>query len=286
MYNVEYERAIFGNISVDAAYYYRNTRNVQTTANINGPATDYVAVTTYQTGPNAGQAIVNPLTGAPITLYDLQGSTHTCLSAPKYTTRTTTDVGCTYTETTNNPQANTNHYNGLEFTMTRRMTGKWSALVGVTFQSDKGTATSGDFNDPNLNINRFGSIDQDVPLVVRADVTYKLPFQLQTSVNYQHETGYPIQYTYTFSGLHQGTESVKIEPNGYARYPNVDDTNLRVSRVTKIRERYTLETACDLNNLFNVKPTTAETVAFGSTFQKPTTFLGPFIARFQAKFSF
>jgi hypothetical protein len=195
-------------------------------------------------------------------------------------------VGCTYTETTNNPQVNVNHYNGLEITVTRRLTGRWSALAGITYQSDKGTATSGDFNDPNQNINRFGSIDQDVPLVIRADVTYKLPFKMQTSVNYQHETGYPIQYTYTYSGLAQGTESVKIEPNGYARYPNVDDTNLRVGRVTKFRERYTLETDCDLNNLFNAKATTAETVAFGSTFLKPSTFLGPFIARFQAKVSF
>ena len=286
MYNAEYERAVLGEMSVKIAYYYRNNRNIQTTANINGPATDYVPVTTYQTGSNAGQAITNPFTGAPITLYNLSGSTHACLSGPAYTTRTATDVGCTYTETTNNPQANVNHYNGLEITVTRRLTGRWSALAGVTYQSDKGTATSGDFNDPNQNINRFGSIDQDVPLVIRADVTYKLPFKMQTSVNYQHETGYPIQYTYTYNGLAQGTESVKIEPNGYARYPNVDDTNLRVGRVTKFRERYTLETDCDLNNLFNAKATTAETVAFGSTFLKPSTFLGPFIARFQAKVSF
>jgi len=164
--------------------------------------------------------------------------------------------------------------------------GRWSALAGITFQSDKGTATSGDYNDPNQNINRFGSIDQDVPTVVRADVTYKAPYKIQLSMNYQHETGYPIQFTNTFTGLAQGTESVKIEPNGYARYPNVNDVNLRIGRVTPFGERFKLETDCDLNNLFNASPTTSETVAYGTTFQKPTVFLGPFIARFQAKVSF
>jgi Carboxypeptidase regulatory-like domain/TonB dependent receptor len=286
MYNAEYERALFRNISVSAAYYYRNNRNIQTTANINGTIGDYVPVTTYQTGKNAGQPILNPLTGAPITLYNLSGSTKTCLLGPLYTARSTTDVGCSYTETTNNPLANTNHYNGLEFTVARRLVGRWSALVGVTFQSDKGTATSGDFNDPNQNINRFGSIDQDVPFVVRADVTYRLPLKLQASVNYQHETGYPIQLTNTFSGLAQGSESVKIEPNGYQRYPSINDTNLRVGRVTPFGERFKLETDCDLFNVFNAAPTTAETVAYGSTFLKPTVFLGPFVARFQAKLSF
>jgi hypothetical protein len=275
MYNVEYQRSLFGNISASVAYYYRTTKNVQTTANINAPASDYTPVTA-----------TNPLTGLPITLYSLTGSSKTCLLGPLYTARSTTDVGCTYTETTNNTQANNNHYNGLEFTITRRLVGRWSALAGITFQSDKGTATSGDYNDPNQNINRFGSIDQDVPTVVRADVTYKAPYKIQLSMNYQHETGYPIQFTNTFTGLAQGTESVKIEPNGYARYPNVNDVNLRIGRVTPFGERFKLETDCDLNNLFNASPTTSETVAYGTTFQKPTVFLGPFIARFQAKVSF
>jgi hypothetical protein len=105
-------------------------------------------------------------------------------------------------------------------------------------------------------------------------------------VNFQYETGYPIQLTNTFSGLAQGSESVKIEPNGYMRYPSVNDTNLRVGRITPFGDRFKLETDCDLFNLFNVSPTTAETVAFGTTFLKPTNFLGPFIARFQAKVSF
>jgi len=287
MYNVEYERTVFGNIMVSAAYYYRNNRDIQTTANINAPTSDYTPTSVYLSGANKGNPIVNPLTGATMTLYSLTGNSKACYLPPLYSSLTATDVGCNYSETTNNPLANTNHYNGLEFTATRRMTGKWSAQVGFTIQSDKGTSTSGDFNDPNLNINRFGSIDQDVPFVFRADATYKLPLKLQTSVNFQHETGSPILPTYAFNvGLNQGSETVNLAPNGTIRYPSVNDTNLRIGRITSLGDRFKLETDCDLNNLFNGSATTAETATFGTAFLKPSTFVGPFIARFQARLTF
>jgi hypothetical protein len=289
-YNVGYQRTMFRNISVGVAFYHRTTKNVQTTANINAPITDYTPVTTYQSGVNRGNPIINPLTGAPITLYALTGNSKTCAASS-----TQTDNGCGWTETTNNPLVNQNHYNGLEFTVTRRLTGRWSALAGYTIQKNRGNQVGGDYNDPNININRYGSIDQDSTYVIRADVTYKLPYKFQTSVNYQHETGYPITPTNNFSGLAPGqiTETVNLAPNGTLRYPSINDTNLRLSRITPFRERYTLETSCDLFNLFNAHPTTAEVTSEAqlngvnsATFTRPTNFLGPFIARFNVKISF
>jgi hypothetical protein len=264
---------------------------LQTTANINAPLSDYTPTTVYLSGGNKGQPIINPLTGAAMTLYALTGNSHTCAASS-----TGTDNGCAWTETTNNPLANQNHYNGLELTITRRLSGRWSAQGGLTFQKDHGTQTSGDFNDPNFNINRYGAIDQDSRVVIRADATYRLPWKFQTSVNYQHETGFPILPTNSFSGLAPGqiAETVNLAPDGYAlRYPAVNDTNLRLSRLTKIRERFTLETACDLFNLFNSHAITTETTSESQVngvnsvnFTRPSNFLGPFIARFQAKISF
>jgi Carboxypeptidase regulatory-like domain len=291
MYNVEYQRSLFRNIQVAVAYYHRVNKNLQTTANINAPISEYTPVTTYLTGANAGQPIINPLTGAPITLYNLTGSNYLCANSISGTVNGVSgvkiDAGCTYTQTTNNPLANNNHYNGLEFTVVRRLTGRWSALVGFTLQSDKGTQTGGDFNDPNLNINRFGSIDQDIPYVLRVDFTYRLPYKFQTSVNFQHETGMPVLPTNAFNvGLNQGSETVFLQPNGTLRYPSINDMNLRIGRVTPLGERFKVETDCDLNNVFNASPTIAQTVTYGTAFLKPSTFLGPFIARFQAKVTF
>ncbi len=289
-YNVGYQRTVLRDVSVGVAYYYRTTKNVQTTANINAPLSDYTPTTVYLSGANKGNPIINPLTGAPMTLYALTGNSRTCAASS-----TQTDNGCGWTETTNNPLVNQNHYNGLEFTATRRLVGRWSALVGFTIQKDHGFQTSGDFNDPNLNINRYGALDQDSEFVVRADVTYRLPWRFQTSVNYQHETGFPITPTNSFSGLAPGqiTETVDLGPNGTLRYPAINDTNLRLARITPIGDRFKLETSCDLFNLFNAHPTTAETATEAQlngvnsvNFTRPSNFLGPFVARFNARLSF
>jgi hypothetical protein len=305
-YNVGYQRTLMHDVSVGVAYYYRTTKNVQTTQNINAPLGDYTPVTMYPVTTTTNgvttttvQPIINPLTGAPITLYSLTGSSKACAASANHT-----DVGCGWTETTNNPWVNQNHYNGLEFTVTRRLVGRWSAQGGVTIQKDHGVQTAGDFNDPNVNISRYGPIDQDSEFVVRMDATYRLPYKFQTSVNFQHETGFPITPTNAFNlplttyngvtyGLAQGTDTVNLGPNGTLRYPAVNDTNLRLSRITPVRERYTLETSCDLFNLFNSHPITTETATEAQTngvnsvnFTRPSNFLGPFVARFNVKMSF
>jgi hypothetical protein len=303
-YNVGYQRTIWHDTAVGVAYYYRNNRNLQTTANINAPLSDYTPTTVYLSGANAGKPIINPLTGAPMTLYALTGDVMNSCAAgasniytnPTTGVKTPTDNGCGWTETTNNPNANQNHYNGLEFTVTRRLVGRWSAQGGLTIQKDHGVQTTGDFNDPNLNINRYGAIDQDSEFVVRADATYRLPWKFQTSVNYQHETGFPITPTNTFSGLGPGqnSETVNLLPDGGLRYPAVNDTNLRLSRLTSFRERYTMETSCDLFNLFNSHAITTETATEAqlngvnntTTFTRPSNFLGPFVARFNVRVSF
>lgn len=302
--NVGYQRTVLHDMSVGVAYYYRTNKNLQTTANINAPTGDYTPITLYpQKDPTTGlvtpQPIINPLTGKAITLYSLTGNSRTCAASPNHT-----DVGCGWTETTNNSWANQNHYNGLEFTVTRRLVGRWSAQGGLTIQKDHGTQVTGDFNDPNLNFNRYGAIDQDSEFVIRFDATYRLPYKFQTSVNYQHETGFPITPTNSFNlplttlngvtyGLAQTAETINMGPAGTLRYPSVNDTNLRLSRITKLSERFSLETSCDVFNLFNSHAITTETATEGqingvnsTTFTRPSNFLGPTVSRFNVKVSF
>jgi hypothetical protein len=277
-FNVAYQRTFLGDTSVGVAYYYRTTKNQFAPININAPISAYTPVTTYLSGPNAGQPILNPITGAPMTLYNLAAA----------------DVGKNYYEITNVAAMNNNRYDGVEFTVSHRLVRNWQALFGYTIQRERGNyfgsntaSSSEDFNDPNRGINRYGSLDQDSPYVIRADLTYQAPFKFQTSINFQHETGFAILPTNAFNvGLNQGPETVKLEGNGSLRYNSVNDVNLRISRPTTITERFTLEPLVDLNNLFNARPITAETVTYGPNFQRPTNFLGPFVARFGCKLNF
>jgi len=275
--NVGYERTLFSDTSIGVAYYFRATKSQFAPINVNAPTSDYTAVTMYQTGSKAGQPILNPITNAPMTLYNLAAA----------------DVGKAYYELTNVAALNNNRYDGVEFTLSHRLTHHWQALVGYTVQRLRGnyigsntSSASEDFNDPNRGINRYGSLDQDSPYVLRADVTYQAPFKIQAAVNFQHETGFAIVPTNAFGGLAQGSETVKVQSNGSLRYDSVNDVNLRLSRPTNITERITIEPLVDLNNLFNAKPITAETTTIGANFQKPTNFLGPFVARFGCRLNF
>ncbi len=230
-YNLGYQRTLMRNVSVGVAYYHRTTQNVQTTQNINAPAgrlhSDQRVSQRLSQGPADHQSL-HWCADHPLRAHWQQPT----LAQPPQPAPTT-DVS--WTETTNNPLVNQNHYNGVEFTVNSPAL---RSLVGSRRphhpEESRRSSPAATLNDPNLNINRYGSIDQDSTYVVRADVTYKLPYRFQTSLNYQHETGYPIVLTNAYSGLAPGqiTETVNLDTNGSIRYPSINDTNLRISRIT------------------------------------------------------
>jgi hypothetical protein len=270
-YDVGYQRQI-KDIALGVSYFYRTTKNQIARINAALPASDYDSTKTIANPLIAKYPTVNA--PATITLYNLN---------PIYKS-----VPAAYV-LTNVPDVSNNHYNGIEFTASRRFDRHWQVLAGFTYQSNKGTysaTTTDDFNDPNQNINRYnGSIDQDAPFVVKIDGTYAGPWKVTASVNYQHTTGYPLLPTYVIpasAGLTQ-SETIKLAPNGAMRLDTINDVNLRLSRPTRLGEHMTLETLCDLNNLTNANPVIARTASWGANFFKQSNFLNPFVARFGMK---
>jgi len=76
------------------------------------------------------------------------------------------------------------------------------------------------------------------------------------------------------------------DPIGDIRLPNVNIVNLRMSRPTHLGERFTLEPIADLFNIGNANTVISEVPTGGSSFEKPSNQLNPFIARFALRFSF
>jgi hypothetical protein len=274
--NLGYQREVLDNIQVGVAYYWRNTRNQFSRENVDTPASDYVPY----------KDVVNPLTGATMTVYAPTANTINGAKVPYATTNVSYLV-------TNIPALNDNYYNGLEFTVVRRFNDRWEVQSGFTIQHESGTYTAGstadDFNDPNLNINRRGSyLDQDSHYVFRIDGTYVAPFKIKASVNFQHQTGFPILPTLVVTGLPQGSETIKLAPNGtLARNDSINDANFRLARPTSFHEgKYALEAVADFFNVTNANPATSRTTSYGSNYLKPATILNPFITRFGLKFTF
>jgi hypothetical protein len=273
--NVGYERQVFSSVMVGVNYYFRNLKNQYAERNLDNLPTDYTAV---QNDSN-GNPYINPITGQPITLYNLNPAKQ----------------GMVADYVTNIPELNTNHYNGLEITVQKRMSKGWQVLAGYTLQQQRGTYRRGltdDFNNPNNEINRANAIlNYDATQVFKILSNYTLPRSFSLGLNYQHYTGYPLDPnngppTAVFTGFTQGPVSVIGEQIGKLRLPNVDIANIRISRPTHLGDRFTLEPIADLFNIANANTVVSEVPTAGASFRQPTNQLNPFIARFGLRFSF
>ena len=273
-----YEKQLWRDLRVSAAYYYRTKKNLIGLENLAAPRADYTPITTLNGAP-----IVNGVTGKPMTLYNLAAA----------------DVGQSNILMTNMTELNDNSYHGIEFTGVKRMSNRWQLLAGFTVQRQKGTAYLGfsddaltdGFNNPNFDINRKNNyLNMDSTYVFKVDSTYDLPWKFSTSVNFQHYTGFPVQPTEVFggtgSGLNQNSVTVILQPAGILRYPSVNLLNLRISREFTMRERFKIQPLIDLFNLTNSQTVVSQNTIFGGSYLRPSNTVNPFLARIGLKVSF
>jgi len=267
--SASYEKQLWRDLRVSAAYYYRTKKNLVGLKNLAQPTSAYVAQTTFTNG----------LTGQPLTLFNLA----TAAPAPNILL-------------TNIPELNDNAYHGVEFDAVKRLSNKWQLLTGFTIQRQKGVfccpgftddALLDDFNDPNKDINRRNNfLNQDATYVFKIDSTYELPWKIGTSINFQHYTGFPFQPTEVFTGFNQGPETVILQPAGIQRLPSVNLLNLRLTREFVMNERWHIQPIVDFFNLTNAQTVVSQVQTFGPSYKFPTNTINPFLARFGVKFNF
>ena len=271
-----YERQLWRDLRVSAAYYYRTKKNLIGLINTAEPPSAYNPVTSI-----SGQPITNGVTGQPMTLFELD--------AIKFPTPQFNIL------LTNGPKLDDNSYHGVEFTAVKRMSKRWQLLAGFTVQRQKGTAYLGfsddalldDFNNPNFDINRRNNyLNMDSTYVFKVDSSYDLPWKFSTSVNFQHYTGFPVQPTEVFSGLHQGPVTIILQPAGILRYPSVNLLNLRFSREFAVGDRLRIQPLMDLFNLTNAQTIVSENTVFGGTYLRPSNTVNPFLARLGIRVNF
>ncbi|OLD17997.1 MAG: hypothetical protein AUJ01_08260 [Acidobacteria bacterium 13_1_40CM_3_65_5] len=187
-------------------------------------------------------------------------------------------------------------YDGMQFSVNKRMSNRWQMLAGLSVQTHKGfshdgtftdTGSNSDFNNPNFQLNRNDSaIFTEIPWALTLSGSYQLPYDVQIAGKYTARDGDPLTRTLSVSGLSQGTETVWVQPRGVDRTETVSKfLDLRFAKRFAV-SRTRLEGTFDIFNLLNANHVLAQTVAIGSTFGRPSRVLAPRIVRFGATVRF
>jgi hypothetical protein len=267
-FNVGVDHQVMRDLAVSVSYHRRQHRDGLTVIDRARPETAYTAVTRTYNDPQRGAQT--------ITVYNLDPALRTVRD------RVITTV-----------DAFKSDYDGVQFSINKRMSNRWQLLAGLTLQNHEGFAHNGtftnptpagntDFNNPNYRLNRDGSaIFTDIPWVLTLSGSYILPYDIQISGKYTGRAGDPLDRTVSISGLNQGTEgSVWVQPRGEDRTEDVTKfVDIRFGkRFTVGRNR--LEATLDIFNLLNANHVLLQTEAVGSAIGRPSRILAPRIIRF------
>ena len=236
------QQEILPQFIVSAGYYFRQNRNNIGVANTDVPTSDYTPYT-----------ISNPLTGAPLTVYNEDPA----------------ERGQIYLLETNYKQLNSD-YNGVDLIAKKVFNNKGFIQAALTIGKLYGAGLSGtaDLNNPNLLYNSIGAIGQDSTYQLHINGAYSLPWKIKVSGNYQYLTGQPFTPSYSVNttidpGLTQLSQTLNLVKPGSERLPALSLMDLRFSRPFTLRERWKFEPMVDLYNVLNVNTPYSEVSTIG-----------------------
>jgi len=244
-YTVMLQRQVGRYTSVSVGYYGRRFGDLYTTVNAAVPATAYTPVT-----------IANPLTNAPMTVYNQDPSTRTLV---RNVVTTIPDLS--------------QHYNGVELQVNTRLS-RATVFGGLTIGRDSGDQDSGDLNNPNVRINNAGAIGFDSTYQVRGGWSYRLPYDVQFAGSIREATGLPQTRTFTVTtslvpGLTQVTQSIQVAQRGDFRYPWQNLVDIRFTKSWR-RNGVLIAPTVDVFNLFNDNAVTSAVTTVGSSLGRPS----------------
>jgi hypothetical protein len=201
-----------------------------------------------------------------------------------------------------NPDGLYTRYNGVTFVATKRMASNWQGVISLVLSKSEGrlgssaraTATTGQSSQagtfgreaagPNDFVNTDGLLVGDRPVVAKAQVVYRFPWDVMVSANVQHQTGKPWARQVRVSNLgFPSAPTINMEQrNGDRRAADVDLLDMRVQKSFSLAtSAVRFDVFLDALNLTNSDQFEGIGSALGtsSAFGVPTRYIPP--RRFQ-----
>jgi hypothetical protein len=246
-------------------------------------------------------AYTNPVTGETMTVYNQTnaGTTpHYLITNPKVGR----DIGAADPNIVMIDPSR--KYTGIQFTFNKRFADRWQMSASYTYSKEEGsysnahTATgsygtggTGNYWDPNLQINLYGRSSISPPHVFKIMASYLLPWDINVSAVYMYNSGRTWTKTTTLTQLAQATKPyLLLEPSGSSRMDANNNLDFRLEKSFAYRTmRFSV--MLDMFNMLNQAIPWGQYGTYNNVFYSPDMGLpymvvDPRVFRLGLKFTF
>ncbi|MBI2835510.1 MAG: TonB-dependent receptor [Acidobacteria bacterium] len=192
----------------------------------------------------------------------------------------------------NDPKANQT-YRTIEVAVTKRLSNRWQFMASysatrkhIPLPINVGGGVGPAFNSKDPNAEIFAA-DATWDKSGRVSGSYLFPGDVLASANFEHRNGNAFARTVNFTGGRTiPSITLKVEPLGSVRLPDLNLLDLRVEKRISLRGHQNLTGRFNLYNALNSNAVTAQTVLSGPNFGKATAIISPRIAELSLSYSF
>jgi hypothetical protein len=269
-----FEREVMRHLGVRVLYVFKNITDQYATTNVARPRSAYnIPLTRRDPGPDDRLNTADD--GGRVTIYDYDRAF----------------FGAAFVRNELQNSDRDDHYQAIEFTLTKRTSGRWGAMA--SFWAIKNHAWLVRIpDDPNSDLN---ALNETWEWAGNVSGSYSLPGGVQFSGFMQSKIGLQGQRTNIFRAvdpdggprLNQlNSVTLRLEPFGSQKSPAIHAVNLRASKQFSLARASRIQFDVDLFNLFNASAPIAANFASGPTFGYATSVVPPRIARIGVRYTF
>ena len=288
--SVSFDREVFPGVLASIAGFYSRERDPQGQVDQNIDQWPQLFTLTTLTDPGR-DGVLGTGDDAPIQIYN-QNQTGTVTSP-----------------VTKNVDLLARRYRGLDFTVTRRKSGRWQLLAGYTFSTTQVDATS--VSTPNNAFVNAAGEDGGRRHNFKATGSYDLPYGISFGFGFRMNSGLPVTRTWQIQScsatvltncVRQAAITVNAEPRGSVLLPAVHTLDLRGGKRFRVGSdelelSFDVYNATNANTTFAIRSTTglssikpagdpaAPTQSIAS-WMSPTNVLAPRVGRFNISYRF
>lgn len=269
-----YERELASNLAFRVMYINRIVEGSLETINAKRPYSAYdVAISRRDPGPDG---VLNTSDdGGRITLYDYNNAFR----------------GAAFVSNKRVNAVNTDRFNTMEFTLTKRASSRWMGQVSY-FAVKNHRWLDGVFANPNQE---FFPLDETWSWAGNISGTYRMPYDVSISGFLQSRSGVKGQRTNEFRQAdpeggpaiaNNGNTMIRLEPYGSQQLSAFNILNFRANKDFRMTGGRRLSIDLDIFNMLNLATPVAAEFRSGTTFGYVTDVTPPRITRFGVRFTF